>query len=100
METTVRMRRMEQMLDPVLETPAEAWKDGSADAGGTMRPSRALEEVFQLNAEFEQCYQNTFRVENLLTRSLVSFQANKNRAVYRWFKYKEAFSAGLIENQW
>jgi hypothetical protein len=28
---------------------------------------------------------------------LVSFQANKNRAVYRWFKYKEAFSAGLVE---
>jgi hypothetical protein len=27
----------------------------------------------------------------------VSFQANKTRAVYRWFKYKEAFSAGLLE---
>jgi DNA modification methylase len=35
---------------------------------------------------------------NALTRSLVSFQANKSRAVYRWFKYKEAFSAGLIEH--
>ena len=27
----------------------------------------------------------------------MSFQANKTRAVYRWFKYKEAFSAGLLE---
>ncbi|MBI3896435.1 MAG: hypothetical protein HY313_10950 [Acidobacteria bacterium] len=27
----------------------------------------------------------------------MSFQANKDRAVYRWFKYKEAFSAGLVE---
>jgi hypothetical protein len=27
----------------------------------------------------------------------VSFQANKNRSSYRWFKYKEAFSATLVE---
>ena len=36
-------------------------------------------------------------VQTSLTRSLVSFQANKARAVYRWYKYKEAFSASLIE---
>ncbi|MGH7990742.1 MAG: site-specific DNA-methyltransferase, partial [Limisphaerales bacterium] len=36
-------------------------------------------------------------LEPLLSRSLVSFQANKGRAVYRWFKYKESFSAGLVE---
>jgi DNA modification methylase len=28
---------------------------------------------------------------------LVSFQANKTRPVYRWYKYKEAFSASLVE---
>lgn len=32
-----------------------------------------------------------------LTRQLVSFQANKNKPIYRWYKYKEAFSADLIE---
>ncbi len=32
-----------------------------------------------------------------MTRQLVSFQANKPRPSYRWFKYKEAFSASLIE---
>jgi DNA modification methylase len=32
-----------------------------------------------------------------LTRSLVSFQANKTRPVYRWYKFKEAFSASLVE---
>jgi len=31
------------------------------------------------------------------SRSLVSFQANKQRPVYRWYKFKEAFSASLIE---
>jgi hypothetical protein len=29
---------------------------------------------------------------------LVSFQANKNRPVYRWYKYKEGFSASLVEH--
>lgn len=38
------------------------------------------------------------KVQPSLTRSLVSFQANKSRAIYRWYKYKEAFSAPLIEN--
>jgi len=36
-------------------------------------------------------------VQPSLTRSLVSFQANKSRPFYRWYKYKEAFSASLVE---
>jgi DNA modification methylase len=32
-----------------------------------------------------------------LTRSLVSFQANKAMPFYRWFKYREAFSAEFVE---
>ena len=32
-----------------------------------------------------------------MTRKLVSFQANKARTYYRWYKYKEAFSADLVE---
>lgn len=31
-----------------------------------------------------------------LTRTLVSFQANKQEPQYRWFKYKEGFSATLL----
>lgn len=31
-----------------------------------------------------------------LTRALVSFQANKNEPGYRWFKFKEGFSAALV----
>ncbi|RME58445.1 site-specific DNA-methyltransferase [Candidatus Parcubacteria bacterium] len=33
-----------------------------------------------------------------LSRQLVSFQANKGRPRYRWYKYKEAFSANLVEH--
>ncbi|MCU0782872.1 MAG: site-specific DNA-methyltransferase [Verrucomicrobia bacterium] len=51
----------------------------------------------ELNHDAELRWKDKLSVENSLTRSLVSFQANKGRAVYRWFKYKEAFSAGLIE---
>src|SRR2546422_5517381 len=59
--------------------------------------SAALKEIEALNLEAEQRWRGKLKVDSSLTRSLVSFQANKGRAVYRWFKYKEAFSAGLIE---
>jgi DNA modification methylase len=32
-----------------------------------------------------------------LNRKLVSFQANKDEPVYRWFKYKEGFSSSLVK---
>jgi len=35
-------------------------------------------------------------VNDDLTRALVSFQANKTAAGYRWFKFKEGFSAALV----
>lgn len=37
-------------------------------------------------------------VQPTLSRQIVSFQANKTRASYRWYKYKEAFSATLAED--
>ncbi len=36
-------------------------------------------------------------IDDNLTRQLVSFQANKTRTYYRWYKYKEAFSADLVD---
>lgn len=59
--------------------------------------SRALQEIENLNADFERRYEDKLLLQPSLSRMLVSFQANKGRAVYRWFKYKEAFSAGLVE---
>jgi DNA modification methylase len=46
-----------------------------------------------LNTHFSHC----LGVEPLFTRQLVSFQVSKNEPVYRWFKYKEAFSAALVQ---
>lgn len=59
--------------------------------------SPALEAIAELSVECESRYGGKLRVNNNLSRSLVSFQANKDRAFYRWFKYKEAFSVGLVE---
>lgn len=36
-------------------------------------------------------------VANHLNRQVVSFQANKDQPVYRWFKYKEGFSSTLVK---
>ncbi len=33
-----------------------------------------------------------------LSRKVVSFQANKNEPIYRWFKYKEGFSSTLVKH--
>lgn len=58
----------------------------------------SLAEIERLDRELAQRFGTKFVVNPSLTRSLVSFQANKSRAVYRWYKYKEAFSASLIEH--
>lgn len=58
----------------------------------------SLEEIEQLDRELKQHFSSKFWIQPALTRSLVSFQANKARPVYRWYKYKEAFSAALVED--
>lgn len=59
--------------------------------------SKTLVEIDQLDQALAQHFNDKFVVQAVLTRSLVSFQANKTRPVYRWYKYKEAFSAALVE---
>jgi DNA modification methylase len=58
---------------------------------------QALDEIARLDHKLALHFKEKFLVQPALTRSLVSFQANKTRAVYRLYKYKEAFSASLVE---
>ena len=44
----------------------------------------------------EKKYESLITRNPKLTRTLVSFQANKNTPYYRWFKYKEGFSAQMV----
>ena len=57
----------------------------------------ALGEIDSLDQELSAYFKGKFLVQPSLTRLLVSFQANKNKPIYRWYKYKEAFSASLVE---
>lgn len=56
-----------------------------------------LEQIEELDKSLTEYFPNTLIVDNALARKLVSFQANKTRGYYRWYKYKEAFSADLVE---
>ena len=56
-----------------------------------------LGQIEELDKSLTEYFPNTLVVDNALTRKLVSFQANKARTYYRWYKYKEAFSADLVE---
>ena len=55
-----------------------------------------LRQIDNLDNALSEDFPETFVTDNALTRKLVSFQANKNRAYYKWYKYKEAFSADLV----
>ena len=56
-----------------------------------------LSEVERLDQDLYHHFEDKFHLDPSLSRSIVSFQANKTREVYRWYKYKEAFSASLVE---
>jgi DNA modification methylase len=56
-----------------------------------------LEKIDNLDERLQQYFQDKFIIQPSITRLLVSFQDNKTRPVYRWYKYKEAFSASLVE---
>lgn len=63
----------------------------------TSEQAKELSEIESLDALLLDQFRDKVRREPLLTRQIVSFQANKTRASYRWYKYKEAFSASLVE---
>lgn len=56
-----------------------------------------ITEIAKLDKETANTYKDKFRVEQKLSRTLVSFQGNKKRPFYRWYKFKEAFSADMVE---
>jgi DNA modification methylase len=56
-----------------------------------------LDRIAAQDVKLKQRFAARLQESPFLTRQLVSFQANKHRSAYRWFKYKEAFSAALVE---
>jgi len=56
-----------------------------------------LERIATLDQAETERFKTRLTVERFLTRQLVSFQANKQRPSYRWYKFKEGFSAALVD---
>ena len=63
----------------------------------TIASTNGLAKIEALDRQHLDSFQNRLQVEPVLSRQWVSFQANKSKAAYRWYKYKEAFSASLAE---
>src|SRR5947209_623723 len=57
---------------------------------GTRRDNSARRHLYKR-------YRSLIQINPALTRALVSYQANRRRPFYRWLKYKEGFSAALVE---
>lgn len=61
-----------------------------------IQTSVELESVRRADEVLTKQYRHWLLPQPALNRSLVSFQANKGKAVYRWYKYKEGFSADMV----
>ena len=55
------------------------------------------EKIAALDVELTEDFKSQFSISPFLSRRIVSFQGNKDKPAYSWYKYKEAFSAGLVE---
>ena len=55
------------------------------------------DQIAALDAELTKTFKAQFSTAPFLSRKTVSFQGNKGKPAYGWYKYKEAFSAGLVE---
>ena len=55
------------------------------------------DKIAALDAELAADFKTQISEAPFLSRKIVSFQGNKDKPAYSWYKYKEAFSAGLVE---
>jgi DNA modification methylase len=70
-----------------------------AEPKSEIQPETAelCDKIVALDAELAEDFKTQFSVAPFLSRKIVSFQGNKGKPAYSWYKYKEAFSAGLVE---
>jgi DNA modification methylase len=61
------------------------------------KTSELHNKIAALDAELSEDFKAQFSIAPFLSRKTVSFQGNKGKPAYGWYKYKEAFSAGLVE---
>lgn len=64
-------------------------------ATGLFSHGKVCDETARL--ELEHLYSGIIEETNLFSRKTVSFQANKVAVLHNWFKYREGFSAKLVD---
>src|SRR6266852_5470494 len=77
------------------------WLGGSMieDVISTFNTLEYASHISSSSAKREALYEKfkpKISVNRALSRTLVSFQANKSVAIYNWFRYKEGFSEPLV----
>lgn len=60
--------------------------------------SDLLKKISSHDTELTEKFSSKFSTTPFLSRKVVSFQGNKDKPIYSWYKYKEAFSLGLVAN--
>lgn len=50
-----------------------------------------------IRRDLQDRYDGKLKINNQLTREIVSFQGNKQEPFYRWLKFKEGFSSRLVQ---
>ena len=80
-----------RQLDSLVRTLAD---NGALDSNEDLRKVR--KEIEELHRQLALRYEDRLVVNPDIDRKMVSFQANKRENGYRWFKYKEGFSATLM----
>ena len=58
----------------------------------------AIGHIAELSESLHSKFEPVMRVDHRLTRALVSFQDNKHTPGFRWYHFREAFSAALVSS--
>lgn len=86
-----------KVQSPTSGTAGKKIKRLSEDSGTSSKQARQLALIESLDAQLIGHFRDRLLIDRSLTRQLVSFQANKKSPAVRWYKYKEGFSAQLID---
>ncbi len=60
------------------------------------RADALRDKIIALDTKLAEDFKAQISVAPFLSRKIVSFQGNKDKPAYSWYKYKEAFSAELV----
>lgn len=61
-----------------------------------VRAACGTADIDRLDQELQSKYKDRMTVDPSLERNLVTFKSSRSEPIYRWFKFKEAFSPGLV----